>query len=145
MHSNLRLLFLGLLLGLLSALYPRLPSYLPYSIVSRLPFLSSSLLHPELSKTWQSVQRYQSTVPISKNYEDSPESRWEEEIEKQLRFGSKEGGREMEKELKRHRRELEKRTQAAGNENMIKEGLPVYYLEQGEQEKIFIILRFWRS
>lgn len=136
MHSNLRLVFLGLLLGLLSALYPRLPSYLPYSIASRLPFLSSSLLHPEFSKTWQSVQRYQATVPISKNYEHSPESRWEEEIEKQLRFGSKEGGREMEKELKRHRRELEKRTQEAGNENMIKDGLPVYYFEQGEIDEI---------
>ncbi|GAA5951939.1 hypothetical protein JCM3765_005147 [Sporobolomyces pararoseus] len=130
MHSNLRLLLIGLVFGLLSALYPRLPSYLPYSITSRLPFLSSYLLDPDTSKTWQSVQRYQHSVPISKNYEHSAESEWEQEMERQLRFGSKEGGREMEKELKRVRREVEKRTEHAGKENMIKHNLPVYYLEQ---------------
>ncbi|GAA5938704.1 uncharacterized protein JCM15063_004842 [Sporobolomyces koalae] len=130
MNSNLRLVVWGLLIGLLSAFYPRLPAYLPYSITSRLPFLSSSLLHPELSKTWQSVQRYQHGVPISPNYDHGPEARWEEEIEKQLRFGSKEGGREMDKELKRVRKQLEKRTQEAGKENMIKDSLPVYYLER---------------
>lgn len=51
----------------------------------------------------------------------------------------------MEKELKRHRRELEKRTQEAGSENMIKDGLPVYYLEQGEIDEIRIILSFLES
>ncbi|GAA6014307.1 hypothetical protein JCM11491_005033 [Sporobolomyces phaffii] len=130
MHSNLRLVLVGLVFGLLSAVYPRLPSYLPYSVASRLPFLSASLLDPDLSKTWQSVQRYQHSVPISQNYEHSPEARWEEEIEKQLRFGSKEGGREMDKELKRVRREVEKRTEHAGKENMIKHNLPVYYLDE---------------
>lgn len=133
MPSNLKLFFLGIVLSFLSTLYPRAIPGVATLITSRIPFLSSSSkLDPTLSRTWQSVQRYQQTVPISKNYEHSPESRWDEEVEKQLRFGSKEGGREMEKELKRVRREVEKRTEHAGKENMIKHNLPVYYLEQGE-------------
>ncbi|GAA5897054.1 uncharacterized protein JCM6883_006563 [Sporobolomyces salmoneus] len=129
MHSNLRLLLIGLLLGLLSTFYPLLPSYLPSSISRHLPFLSSSFLDPSLSQTWQSVQRYQHRTPILQNYDHSPESKWEEEVERQLRFGSKEGGREMEKELKRVRREVEKRTQQAGVENVVKSNLPVYWIE----------------
>ncbi|GAA5901173.1 hypothetical protein JCM5296_006289 [Sporobolomyces johnsonii] len=129
MPGSLRLLLVGLILGCLSAFYPLLPAYLPSSVSALLPFLPSHSL-PDSSKTWQSLHRYQSTIPISPNHDHSAEARWEEELERQLRFGSKEGGREMEKELKRVRREIEKRTEQAGEENKIKEGLPVYFVEQ---------------
>ncbi|GAA5924084.1 hypothetical protein JCM1841_004567 [Sporobolomyces salmonicolor] len=129
MPGSVRLLLVGLVLGCLSAVYPLLPAYLPSSVSARLPFLPSHSL-PDTAKTWQSLHRYQSTIPISPNHEHSPEARWEEELERQLRFGSKEGGREIDKELKRVRREIERRTEQAGEENKINEGLPVYFVEQ---------------
>ncbi|GAA6064246.1 hypothetical protein JCM10212_005998 [Sporobolomyces blumeae] len=127
---NVRLVLWGLAIGLLSAVYPRLPSYLPYAVSSRLPFVRSTVLDPDLSKTWQSVQRYQHSVPVAPNFDHSREAQWEEEVERQLRFGSKEGGREIDKEMKRVRKKLEKRTQEAGMENLIREGLPVYFVDQ---------------
>ncbi|CEQ40721.1 SPOSA6832_02389 [Sporobolomyces salmonicolor] len=131
MPGSVRLLLVGLVLGCLSAVYPLLPAYLPSSVSARLPFLPSHSL-PDTAKTWQSLHRYQSTIPISPNHEHSPEARWEEELERQLRFGSKEGGREIDKELKRVQREIERRTEQAGEENKINEGLPVYFVEQRE-------------
>ncbi|POY72107.1 hypothetical protein BMF94_4839 [Rhodotorula taiwanensis] len=132
MAGQIRLVFWGLLLGLLSAFLPR---YLPDSVSSRLPFYSDPhhrLRSTPMGKRWSdTLHRYVSSNPIAKNYEHSREADWEAEIEQQLRFGSKDGGKELEKEYKRQLREVERRAEHAGSENLIKDMLPVYYVEQG--------------
>ncbi|GAA6006668.1 uncharacterized protein JCM10292_006024 [Rhodotorula paludigena] len=135
MPGNLRLLLWGLVLGLLSAFYPRLSTYLPASVSSRLPFLplSSADLASPVGKRWAGTfHRYQQSVPLSQGYEHSRDAEWEALVEQQLRFGSKEGGRELEKEYRRQLREVERRAEHAGAENHIKETLPVYFVEQGD-------------
>ncbi|BGP26643.1 ATP-binding cassette ABC transporter [Rhodotorula toruloides] len=133
--GNVRLLFWGVLLGLLSALYPRLPLYFP-SLSGRLPFLPTEhrdLLASPSGKLWaDTLHRYQASVPVSPNHEHSKQAEWEAELERQLRFGSKEGGKELEKEYKRQLREVERRAEHAGAENLVKEVLPVYFVEHGE-------------
>lgn len=127
--SNLRLFFVGLLLALLSILYPRLPQYLPPSVARHLPFLPS-LPDTAHHTTWTNLQRYQQGVPVSPDYDPFDVKGQEEEY--QLRVGSKEGGKEQEKQLKRQRREIERRTEFAGMENHVHRDLPVYFLQQGE-------------
>ncbi|GAA5824037.1 hypothetical protein JCM11251_003389 [Rhodosporidiobolus azoricus] len=138
MPGQLRLLLYGLVLGLLSAFYPRLPAYLPSSVANRLPFLPAHSLDTPSGKRWTgSHLRYQNGVPIAANHDGiSQEARWEEEIEQQLRFGDKNGGREMEKEYKRQLREVERRAEQAGAENSVREALPVYYLEQTLDDQV---------
>ncbi|GAA6013713.1 hypothetical protein JCM10207_004829 [Rhodosporidiobolus poonsookiae] len=132
MPGQLRLALWGLLIGLLAAFYPQLPSYLPSSVSSKLPFLPTHGLDTPSGKRWTgSLHRYQAGVPIAPDFEHSKEAEWEAEIEKQLRFGSKQGGREMEKEFKRQMREVEMRAEHAGDENRIRDALPVYFVEQG--------------
>jgi hypothetical protein len=132
--GNVRLLFWGVLLGLLSALYPRLPLYLPV-LSGRLPFLPTEhrdLLTSPSGKLWaQTLHQYQASVPVPPNHEHSKQAEWEAELERQLRFGSKEGGRELEKEYKRQLREVERRAEHAGAENLVREVLPVYFVEHG--------------
>jgi hypothetical protein len=129
MAGQLRLMFWGLLLGLISALLPR---YLPDAVSSRLPFYSDPhqrLRATPMGKRWSdTLHRYVSSNPIAKNHEHSREAEWEAEIEQQLRFGSK--------EYKRQLREVERRAEHAGEENLIKDMLPVYYLEQGAWPQI---------
>ncbi|GAA5991643.1 hypothetical protein JCM10908_001070 [Rhodotorula pacifica] len=133
MAGQLRLMFWGLLLGLISAFLPR---YLPDAVSSRLPFYSDPhqrLRSTPMGKRWSdTLHRYVASVPIAANHEHSREAEWEAEVEQQLRFGSKEGGKELEKEYKRQLREVERRAEHAGAENLIKDMLPVYYIEQGE-------------
>lgn len=132
--GNVRLLFWGVLLGLLSALYPRLPHYIP-ALSGRLPFLPTEhrdLLTSPSGKLWaETLHRYQASVPVLPNHEHSKQAEWEAELERQLRFGSKEGGRELEKEYKRQLREVERRAEHAGAENLVREVLPVYFVEHG--------------
>ena len=138
MAGQLRLMFWGLLLGLISAFLPR---YLPDAVSSRLPFYSDPhqrLRATPMGKRWSdTLHRYVSSNPIAKNHEHSREAEWEAEIEQQLRFGSKDGGKELEKEYKRQLREVERRAEHAGEENLIKDMLPVYYLEQGALTQVF--------
>ncbi|GAA5918692.1 hypothetical protein JCM6882_006218 [Rhodosporidiobolus microsporus] len=137
MPGQLRLLLYGLVLGLLSAFYPRLPAYLPSSIANLLPFLPSHSLDTPSGKRWTgSHLRYQNGVPIAANHDHSKQAQWEEDIEQQLRFGDKNGGREMEKEFKRQLREVERRAEHAGDENRVRDVLPVYYLEQALDEQV---------
>ncbi|GAA5980068.1 hypothetical protein JCM11641_008278 [Rhodosporidiobolus odoratus] len=132
MPGNLRLLLYGLVLGLLSTVYPLLPAYLPRSVTDRLPFLPPHSLNSPSGQRWTGTwHRYQSQVPIAPGHQHSREADWEAEIEQQLRFGDKNGGREIEKEMKRQLREVEKRAEHAGAENGLKDVLPVYFLEQG--------------
>lgn len=126
--SNLRLFFLGLFLALISILYPRLPQYLPASVARHLPFLPT-LPATAHHTTWTNLQRYQHGVPVSPDYDPFDLKGQEEEF--QLRVGSKEGGKEQEKQLKRQRREIERRTEGAGMENHVHSDLPVYFLQQG--------------
>ncbi|GAA6041327.1 hypothetical protein JCM8097_007663 [Rhodosporidiobolus ruineniae] len=131
MPGNLKLLFYGLLLGLLSAFYPRLPAYLPSSLADRLPFLPAHSLNTPSGKRWTGpFARFQATIPMAKGHEHSREAEWEAEIEQQLRFGDKNGGKEMEKEYKRLLREVERRAEHAGPENQVRDVLPVYFIEQ---------------
>lgn len=132
MAGQVRLMFWGLLVGLLAAFLPR---YLPDAVSSRLPFYSDPHLRlrsTPMGKRWSdTLHRYVSSNPIAKNHEHSREADWEAEIEQQLRFGSKEGGKELEKEYKRQLREVERRAEHAGAENLIEDMLPVYFVEQG--------------
>ncbi|BGP57285.1 hypothetical protein JCM8202_002862 [Rhodotorula sphaerocarpa] len=132
MAGQVRLMFWGLLVGLLAACLPR---YLPDAVSSRLPFYSDPHLRlrsTPMGKRWSdTLHRYVSSNPIAKNHEHSREADWEAEIEQQLRFGSKEGGKELEKEYKRQLREVERRAEHAGAENLIGDMLPVYFVEQG--------------
>ncbi|GAA6053292.1 hypothetical protein JCM3770_006669 [Rhodotorula araucariae] len=133
MAPNVRLLLWGLVLGLLSAFYPRLPAYLPASVSARLPFLPAhALTATEVGKRWAGpFHRYQHGIDPHPGHEHSVEADWEAEIEMQLRFGSKEGGRELEKEYRRQLREVERRAEHAGAENGVGAHLPVYFVEQG--------------
>lgn len=133
MAPNVRLLLWGLVLGLLSAFYPRLSSVLPTSVASRLPFLPSHALHTtDVGKRWAGpFARYQAGIDPHPGHEHSVEADWEAEIEMQLRFGSKGSGRELEKEYRRQLREVERRAEHAGVENGVREALPVYFVEQG--------------
>ncbi|GAA5930609.1 hypothetical protein JCM3775_003822 [Rhodotorula graminis] len=140
MAPNVRLLLWGLVLGVLAAFLPRLdlPSILPASVSSRLPFLPSHALHTtEVGKRWAGpFARYQAGIEPHPGHEHSVEADWEAEIEMQLRFGSKESGRELEKEYKRQLREVERRAEHAGVENGLRETLPVYFVEQGDDVDI---------
>ncbi|GAA5858982.1 hypothetical protein JCM8547_007190 [Rhodosporidiobolus lusitaniae] len=128
---SVKLLAYGLIIGLLSSFYPHLPRYLPSSIASKLPFLPPNSLHSEAGKRWANpFHRYQARAPLHPGHEHSREADWEADIEQQLRFGSKQGGREMEKEYKRQLREVESRAEKAGHENLVKDVLPVYFFEQ---------------
>ena len=144
MAPNVRLLLWGLVLGLLSAFYPRLPAYLPASVSSRLPFLPShALTATDVGKRWAGpFHRYQSGIDPHPGHEHSVEADWEAEIEMQLRFGSKEGGREIEKEYRRQLREVERRAEHAGAENGVGVHLPVYFVEQGVSPLSFTRFRW---
>lgn len=126
--SNIRLFLWGLALALLSAVYPRLPAYLPSSVSTHLPFLTPSLKHPA-AQPWKKLQRYQHQIPIAANHD--PFDLEGQHEERSLRMGSKEGKKQKENEMRKIRDEIEKRTERAGVENKVHEDLPVYYL-QGE-------------
>ncbi|BGP18741.1 hypothetical protein JCM10213_009220 [Rhodosporidiobolus nylandii] len=135
--GNVKLLLYGLVLGLISAFYPRLPAYLPSSVADKLPFLPAHSLNSPAGKRWTGVlQRYQADTPIAPDFVHSKEAESEAEIERQLRFGDKNGGREMEKEYKRQLREVEMRAEHAGGENAVKDVLPVYFVETGSPSDI---------
>jgi hypothetical protein len=126
--ASLKLLFYGLVLGLLSSFYPRLPAYLPSSVASFLPFLNT-LDH---SSSWTtSFRRHQDGTAPAPGFAPGKAAEWEADIEQQLRFGDKNGGREMEKEYKRQLREIESRAEKAGTENALNDVLPFYFLEEG--------------
>lgn len=126
MPSNLTLLLFGLFIGTFSALYPRLPAYLPPSLSARLPFLPHQSLSPE-SQAWAGYQRYQHKIPIAANHD--PWDVEEPRLEREHRLMSKDGDKERAKMEERERRALEDRTETAGEENLIGEALPVYFVD----------------
>lgn len=124
---NLNLIIIGLIVGVLSTLYPQLPIYLPPSITNRLPFLPHSDVlesHP-----WESYQRYQASIPIIANHDPYAEKL--PEGEKRMRMGSKIdkadalGTASVE--------EGERGIESAGKENQIGVELPVYFIESGKR------------
>lgn len=123
--SNLRLFGVGLLLALLSSVYPRLPHYLPSRVSSHLPFITTSSSLPHLN-SWSSIQRFQKDLPAPANHD--PFDLKEPEAERQRRLLSEDGVNQLKKEEKRLQRDWEKRMEMAGQENKIHEELPVYFL-----------------
>lgn len=115
---SLRLLAVGLLVGLLSAFYPSLPSLRPY-----VPFLGTPSAD---SSSWTSYQRFQASHPPAANHD--PFDLEEPKEERRRRMESKEGDKEREREMKRKERESEGRREAAGNENRVLEGVPAYWV-----------------
>ena len=115
--SNLRLLAIGLVVGLLSAFYPSLPSLRSY-----VPFLSA----PSAASSWKSYQRFQASHPPAANHD--PFDLEEPKEERRRRMESKEGDKERDREMKRKEREGEGRREAAGNENRVLEGVPAYWV-----------------
>ena len=124
-------LLIGLLIGALSVLYPRIPAYLPPSVLPYVPFLSRPTLSPE-SAAWTGYQRYQSTHPVAKNHDPLDVS---EPVEERLRrLGSKDGEKQREKMEAKERKALEGRTETAGEENRIHDAFPVYFVDERQGE-----------
>lgn len=133
MPSNLRLLLFGLVIGLLSVLYPRIPAYLPAAVLPFVPFLSRPALSPE-SNAWTGYQRYQATHPVAKNHDPLDVN---EPIEERLRrLGSKDGDKEREKMETKERKALEGRTETAGQENRVHDAFPVYFVDERQGEHL---------
>ncbi|SCZ89011.1 BZ3500_MvSof-1268-A1-R1_Chr1-1g00891 [Microbotryum saponariae] len=121
--SNVRLFGLGLALAFASALYPRLPYYLPSGVSSLLPFLGPE---QHLSK-WHQAQTFQNLLPHPANHD--PFDVKEPEAERQRRLLSEDGENQKRKEEKRLQREWEKRIEMAGGENRIHPELPAYFVQ----------------
>ncbi|KDE04357.1 hypothetical protein MVLG_05236 [Microbotryum lychnidis-dioicae p1A1 Lamole] len=121
--SNVRLFGLGLALAFASALYPRLPYYLPSGVSSLLPFQGPE---QHLSK-WHQAQTFQNLLPHPANHD--PFDVKEPEAERQRRLLSEDGENQKKKEEKRLQREWEKRIEMAGGENRIHPELPAYFVQ----------------
>ncbi|KAK4699711.1 hypothetical protein P7C70_g6548, partial [Phenoliferia sp. Uapishka_3] len=127
MPSNLKLLLFGLLVGAFSSLYPRIPAYLPHSLLPFIPFLTRPTLSPE-SNAWTGYQRYQSQHPVAKNHD--PLDVNEPIEERKRRLESKDGQKQREKMEQKERKALEGRTETAGHENRIHDSYPVYFVDE---------------
>lgn len=121
MPSNLVLLCLGLLLGVGSTLYPRLPEVLPASLVAHLPFLDAASLAASTS-SWSVYEKYQASIPIIENHDPFAEKL--PPGERKMRMGSK-----IDKEIVGEGDFT--RVETAGAENLVGMELPVYFVEQG--------------
>lgn len=127
----MRLFVLGLVLALVSVLYPRLPYYLPTSIGSRLPFTGDRADLAARGKPWTRLQQYQAGVPAANNHDPFDVQGPADEL--RLRLLSKERKTEQEKHDKRVQRDSDERERMAMDENRVHTELPVYFVKQGEQ------------
>ncbi|KAI5478310.1 hypothetical protein MNV49_005265 [Pseudohyphozyma bogoriensis] len=122
------LILFGALVGVLASFAPRLPSYLPSSVTSSIPFLSS-LSVPASGEAWSKYQRYQSNIPIAANHD--PHDEKEPREERLRRMSSADSKRALERQEKKKLKELEERTESAGAENMVRAELPAYWVVGG--------------
>lgn len=124
-QSSVKMLVLGISIGLLSLFLPQLPTSLN-------PFSSSPLSG---SSSWAATHGYASSHPRTPNHDPFDVKEPREERERRLQ--SKDGDRERDRELMREMREVEGRAEGAGMENGVGRGMPVYWAEaEGEYQLV---------
>lgn len=134
----MRLVLLGILIGLLSAFYPRLPAYLPAPVSRLLPLTSSTTgTNDPAAGSWTKYAKFQARSPPE--FEDSPGSPSSEPVnEPKLRkvtvnpkvVEAEYDRSARDKQKAQALREFEERAQAAGRENHLGPELPVYFFDE---------------